>query len=209
MTLSDFRHRRRLTATLRPLFSPSDGSPPIARTTFPTCRAHYPGGSSRCACRLLPCLCSLPQMAGRSASALVTFQACSGFTRVTARRIAQPPKVTFVTRLQPCQLPSRAACQPYRQLSRWNHPQLMIRVFGAHSQRRHRTAGATSHALERRAWRLRRRRYFSPGNVLCLRPSYGCPSALQRGQPPTSLRQTRARPSMAFAAQPTLSVGVA
>src|SRR5262249_16247703 len=26
-----------------------------------------------------------------------TFEACSGFTRVTARRIAQPPKVTFVT----------------------------------------------------------------------------------------------------------------
>src|SRR5262247_4709988 len=42
---------------------------------------------------------------------IVTFEACSGFTRVTARRIAQPPKVTFVTRLQPCQLPNRAARQ--------------------------------------------------------------------------------------------------
>ena len=30
-----------------------------------------------------------------------TFEACSGFTRVTARRIAQPPKATFVARLQP------------------------------------------------------------------------------------------------------------
>ena len=48
----------------------TDGSPPITRTTFPTCRAHYPGGSSGCACRLLPCSCSLPQMAGGSASAL-------------------------------------------------------------------------------------------------------------------------------------------
>jgi Family of unknown function (DUF5372) len=37
-----------------------DGSPPITRTTFPTCRAHYPGGSSGCACRLLPRSCSLP-----------------------------------------------------------------------------------------------------------------------------------------------------
>jgi hypothetical protein len=36
-------------ATLAP-----NGSPPITRTTFPTCRAHYPGGSSGCACRLLP-----------------------------------------------------------------------------------------------------------------------------------------------------------
>ena len=39
------------------------------------------------------------------------FRGLSGFTRVTARRIAQPPKVTFVTRRQPCQLPSRAARQ--------------------------------------------------------------------------------------------------
>ena len=42
---------------------------------------------------------------------IVTFEACSGFTHVTARWIAQPPKATFVTRLQPCRLPSRAARQ--------------------------------------------------------------------------------------------------
>ena len=42
---------------------------------------------------------------------IVTFEACSGFTRVTARRIAQPPKVTFVTRLQPSQLPGQTARQ--------------------------------------------------------------------------------------------------
>jgi len=42
---------------------------------------------------------------------IVTFEACSGFTRVTARRIAQPPKATFVTRLQPFRLPGRAARQ--------------------------------------------------------------------------------------------------
>src|SRR5262249_8376561 len=47
-----------------------DGSPPITRTTFPTCRAHYPGGSSGCARRLLPPSRGLPQMAGESASAL-------------------------------------------------------------------------------------------------------------------------------------------
>src|SRR5262249_4965607 len=35
-------------ATLAP-----NGSPPITRTIFPTCRAHYPGGSSGCSCRLL------------------------------------------------------------------------------------------------------------------------------------------------------------
>ena len=42
---------------------------------------------------------------------IVTFEACSGFTRVTARRIAQPPKATFVTRLQPDRLPDKAARQ--------------------------------------------------------------------------------------------------
>ena len=42
---------------------------------------------------------------------IATFEACSGFTRVTARRIAQPPKVTFVTRLRLGQLPGRAARQ--------------------------------------------------------------------------------------------------
>ena len=40
-----------------------------------------------------------------------TFEACSGFTRVTARRIAQLPKATFVTRLQPCRLPDKTARQ--------------------------------------------------------------------------------------------------
>src|SRR5215813_10198944 len=47
-----------------------DGSPPITRITLPTCRAHYPGGSSGCSCRLLPRSRGLPQMAGGSASAL-------------------------------------------------------------------------------------------------------------------------------------------
>ena len=40
-----------------------------------------------------------------------TFEACSGFTRVTARRIAQPPKAAFVTRLRPGRLPDQAARQ--------------------------------------------------------------------------------------------------
>src|SRR5437660_518463 len=40
-----------------------------------------------------------------------TFEAFSGFTHVTAHRIAQSPKATFVTRLQPFRLPGRAARQ--------------------------------------------------------------------------------------------------
>ena len=42
---------------------------------------------------------------------VITFEACSSFTHVTARRIAQPPEAAFVTRLQPAQLPGRAARQ--------------------------------------------------------------------------------------------------
>jgi hypothetical protein len=42
---------------------------------------------------------------------IFTFEACSGFTRVTARWIAQPPKAAFVTRLQPSQLPDQTARQ--------------------------------------------------------------------------------------------------
>src|SRR3954470_11503982 len=39
------------------------------------------------------------------------YKACSGFTRVTARWIAQPPKAAFVTRFQPSQLPDQTARQ--------------------------------------------------------------------------------------------------
>src|SRR5208337_1416840 len=42
---------------------------------------------------------------------IFTFEACSGFTHVTARWIAQPPKAAFVTRLQPGQSPSQTARQ--------------------------------------------------------------------------------------------------
>ena len=40
-----------------------------------------------------------------------SFEACSGCTRVTAHRIAQPPEAAFVTRLRPDQSPSRTARQ--------------------------------------------------------------------------------------------------
>src|SRR6202453_2425897 len=50
-------------------------------------------------------------MAGGVGIRIVTFEACSGFTRVTARRIAQPPKAAFVTRLQPSRSPVQTARQ--------------------------------------------------------------------------------------------------
>ena len=64
---------------------------------------------------------------------IVAFAACSGFTHVTAHRIAQPPKVTFVTRLQPSQLPSRAARQlpDLSTSTRVRSSSLMVRALGA------------------------------------------------------------------------------
>jgi hypothetical protein len=42
---------------------------------------------------------------------VLPFEACSGFTHVTARWIAQPPKATFVTRLRPSRSPGQVARQ--------------------------------------------------------------------------------------------------
>ena len=89
----------------------SDGSPPITRTTFPTCRAHYPGGSSGCACRLLPALVGAFPKWQEGRHPHCHFRGLHRLHSVTARRIAQPPKVTFVTRLRPSQLPDQAARQ--------------------------------------------------------------------------------------------------
>jgi hypothetical protein len=68
---------------------------------------------------------------------IVTFEACSGFTRVTARRIAQPPKATFVTRLQPSGYPAKplVSFRTNRQLSGWNPPPQVFRALGAHCHR--------------------------------------------------------------------------
>src|SRR4051812_16374861 len=52
-----------------------------------------------------------------------TFEAYSGFTHVTACRIAQSPEATFVTRLRPGRLPLRTARQlPAQPTSRWVEP---------------------------------------------------------------------------------------
>ena len=88
-----------------------DGSPPITRITLPTCRAHYPGGSSGCACRLLPRPHGLPQMAGGSASALSLSRPAQALLTLRPAGSLSRPGATFVTRLRHLQLPARAARQ--------------------------------------------------------------------------------------------------
>ena len=136
-TPSDSRHGRRLrdveAATLA-----LDGSPPITRTTFPTCRAHYPGGSRGCACRLLPHACSLPQMAGGSASALSLSRPAQALLTLRPTGSLSHPRRPLSRGSSLASYPAKplVSYQINRQLSGWNLPPLVIRAFGAHCQQR-------------------------------------------------------------------------
>ncbi len=99
------------------------GSPPITRITLPACRAHYPGGSRRVRLSIASPLTRPSPLFRRVGIRNFTFEACSGFTHVTARWIAQPPKATFVTRLRPGQLPDQTARQlPDQSTTPWVDP---------------------------------------------------------------------------------------
>jgi len=117
-----------------------DGSPPITRTTFPTCRAHYPGGSGGCTCRLLPRSYSLPQMAGGSASALSLSRPAQALLTLRPAGLLNRLKAAFVTRLQPCRLPGRTARQlPDQSTTLWVESSSTSdpRLRGALSKKRH------------------------------------------------------------------------
>src|SRR3954470_2874273 len=110
MALSDSRPTRRLCVVggCQPQsrrVSPDDPHP------LPTCRAQYPGGSRRVPVSIASPLTRPSPFLRRVGIRIFTFEACSGFTRVTARWIARPPKAAFVTRLQPSQLPDQTARQ--------------------------------------------------------------------------------------------------
>src|SRR6202043_370921 len=134
-TPSDSRHGRRLrdveAATLA-----LDGSPPITRTTFPTCRAHYPGGSNGCACRLLPRSYSLPQMAGGSASALSLSRPAQASLTLRPAGLLNRLKRPLSRGSSPAGYPTEplVSYQIKDRKSGWNLPPLVIRAFGAHCQ---------------------------------------------------------------------------
>src|SRR5476651_798874 len=113
-----------------------DGPPPITRTTFPTCRAHYPGGSSGCACRLLPRPYSLPQMAGGSASALSLSRPAQASLTLRPAGLLSRLKRPLSRGSSPAGYPAEplVSYQINRQLSGWNLPPLVFRAFGAHCQ---------------------------------------------------------------------------
>src|SRR5262249_51784128 len=115
----------------------TSGSPPITRTTFPTCRAHYPGGSRGCACRLLAHGCSLPQMAGGSASALSLSRPARASLALRPAGSLSRPRRPLSRGSSPASHPAEplVSYQINRQLSGWILPPLMVRAFGAHGQR--------------------------------------------------------------------------
>ena len=97
-------------ATLRTLPSPLTGLPrlpePPFRRAVPTTPADRAGARVDC----FPAHAAFPKwQEGRHPHC--HFRGLLRLHSVTARRIAQPPKVTFVTRLQPSQLPGQTARQ--------------------------------------------------------------------------------------------------
>jgi hypothetical protein len=134
MTLSDSHQRPPPDRDVEAATLASDGSPPITRTTFPTCCAHYPGGSSGCSCRSLPRLRGLPQMAGGSASALSLSRPAQASLTLRPAGSLSRPKRPLSRGFGPASYPTKplVSYRIYRQLSRWILPPLVIRAVGAH-----------------------------------------------------------------------------
>ena len=95
---------------------------------YPQCHSSVPcplprraGTGARVDCFPIPH--GLPLSVEGSAPATYRFEACSGFTRVTAHWIARPSKTAFVTRLRRGQLPGHAARQlPSQSTTPWMEP---------------------------------------------------------------------------------------
>ena len=90
---------------LRPLPSFKTGLPRLPETPLRRAVPTTPVDQNGCAHRLLPHPTRPSPLFRRVGIHDFTFEACSGFTHVTARWLAQPPKAAFVTRLRPSKLP--------------------------------------------------------------------------------------------------------
>ena len=90
---------------------PETGLPRLPRSPFQRAVPTTPADQDERSCRLLPRPARPSPSLRRVGIRIFTFEACSGFTRVTAHRIARPPKVAFLAGLQPSRLPDKAAPQ--------------------------------------------------------------------------------------------------
>jgi hypothetical protein len=99
------------------------GLPRLPGSPFQRAVPITPVDRNGCICRLLPHSTRPSPTDRRVGIHDFTFEACSDFTRVTARWIAQPPKATFVTGLRDGQLPDRPARQlPDQPTTLWMDP---------------------------------------------------------------------------------------
>src|SRR6516225_9959312 len=140
-SLSDSRSRRHPSGGVWGGNPRAIGPPPMCRVALSTCRAHYPGGSERVHMSgFLPRSMQPSPLHRRVGIRIATFEACSGFTHVTARWLAQPPTGDLCHKA-PARSVTRAsrlsATRSNRLLSRWNLPPLATRAFGAHCAKSH------------------------------------------------------------------------
>ena len=77
---------------------------------FHACCRHYPGGTCRCMCRSLPDRCQPSPFPWRVGFRITRFEACSAFTGVAARMVAEPPLAArYIGVLQTMSLPPSSA----------------------------------------------------------------------------------------------------
>ena len=76
------------------------GSPVLPRFSLCTCRRHYPGGTAGCLSLSLPQQCQLSLYKRQVSFHIARFEACSTFTRVTARTLAESLNDPLHRRLQ-------------------------------------------------------------------------------------------------------------
>ena len=93
----------KVTSRARPSSPP--GLPRLPVSLFQRAVPTTPADQDGCTCRLLPRPARPSPDHRRVGIRDFTFKACSGFTRITARWIAQPPKAAFVTGLRSIRLP--------------------------------------------------------------------------------------------------------
>ena len=136
MTLSDSHQRPPPDHDVEATTLTPNGSPPITRNTFPTCRAPYPGGSSGCSCRSLPHSRGLPQMAGGSASALSLSRPAQASLTLRPAGSLSRQKRPLSRGFSPAGCPTKplVSYRIYRHLSGWILPPRVIRAVGAHCQ---------------------------------------------------------------------------
>src|SRR3954447_20708821 len=110
----------------------------MTRPTLPTCRAHYPDGPDRCACRLLPRLRGLPRNSGGSASATSLARPAQASLTLRPVGLLDRPRRPLSRGFSPAGCPAEplVSYQRNRQLAGWNLPPLVNRAVGAHCEMR-------------------------------------------------------------------------